>query len=221
MRLNVSTRSGRVHVVARDGATLRVDGAQVEYEPDGTVQIGARHGGSNRVEVVCPTGTDVIVGNMSGRVELHGHFGVVRVTTRSGRVEIGHAAEVDVRSSSGAVDIAHCSGPCRVVTTSSHIRIGHAGRLDGSSTSGRIEVGSVEDAALRTMSGRVEVGTRDRGRVDVRTLSGRVEVAVPRDRRPATNLRSVSGRVRCDCEQGHDGEVHVATTSGAIRVSCR
>jgi DUF4097 and DUF4098 domain-containing protein YvlB len=221
MRLNIATRSGRVRVEGREGAGLHVRGANVDHDDDGTVRIGGGTGGSNAVEVVCPAGSDVIVGTASGNVELVGSLGDVRVTTASGRISIDDAQRVDVRTASGTIEIGSCHGECRVVTKSSRVRVGNAGSLDCSAVSGRVEVGGVEDASVRTVSGRVALGTANTGRVDVRSVSGKVELEVPRARRPATRLSSISGRVRCDCETGDDGEITVATTSGTINVTCK
>jgi DUF4097 and DUF4098 domain-containing protein YvlB len=221
MRLNVATRSGRVRVEGREGAGLSVRGGNIENDDDGTVRITAGTGGSNTVEVVCPAGSDVIVGTASGNVELVGVLGDVRVTTASGRISVDDAQHVDVRTASGKIEIGHCRGQCRVVTKSSRVRVGNAGSLDCSAVSGRIEVGGVEDANVRTVSGRVDLGTEGQGRVEVRSVSGKVDLAVPRDRRPATRLSSISGRVRCECETGDDGEISVATTSGTINVTCK
>jgi DUF4097 and DUF4098 domain-containing protein YvlB len=220
MRLNIATRSGRVRVEGREGAGLGVQGGNVEHD-DGTVRITAGIGGSNAVEVVCPAGSDVIVGTASGSVELVGSLGDVRVTTASGRIAIDDAQRVDVRTASGKIEIGRCRGECRVVTKSSRVRVGNAGTLDCSAVSGRIEVGGVDDANVRTVSGRVEMGTTSQGRVEVRSVSGKVDLAVPRDRRPATRLSSISGRVRCECASGDDGEIDVATTSGTINVTCK
>ena len=221
MRLHVSTRSGHVRIVARPGGGLDVKGGRVEHEADGVVRIVGAKLGSHGVEVGCPIGTDVIVGTESGTVEARGALRDVRATTRSGRIEIEHARDVDIRTWSGTIEVDECTRSCRVVTKSSRIRLRRVAHLDCSTMSGRIEVDDVQDAFVRTMSGRVAVGTGHDGRIEVRTLSGTVDVEVPRGRRPATHLKSLSGRVRCECEPGDDGEVHVATTSGTIRVSCR
>jgi DUF4097 and DUF4098 domain-containing protein YvlB len=221
LRLNVTNRSGRARIEAREGAGLSSRGGDLVTEADGTVRVSGGHGGSSSVEVVCPPGTDVIVGTASGDVELLGPLGDVRVTTASGRITIEHARRIDLRTASGTIDIGECTGECRVVTKSSKVAVGNAGSLDCSAMSGRVVVGDVEDAIVRTMSGRVKLGTRGSGRVEVRTLSGKVDVAVPPQRRPATTLRSLSGRVRCDCDRGSDGEISVATTSGSINVTCK
>ena len=221
MRVNVSTRSGRVRVEGRDGAGLRVEGGTIERDDDGTVRIAAATGGSHSVSVVVPAGTDVIVGTASGRVELRGSLGDVRVTTASGKIIVDAARSVDIRTASGTIDIGEVAGACRVVTKSSRVSVGSVANLDCSAVSGRIEVGGVQDASVRTVSGRIDLGTQATGRVEVRSVSGKVELAVPRDRRPATTLKTVSGRVRCECENGTDGEISVATTSGTIDVRCR
>jgi DUF4097 and DUF4098 domain-containing protein YvlB len=220
-RLSVSTRSGRVRVEARPGADFHVRGAQVERDADGSVRVVAGSGGSERVEVVCPAHTHVIVGTASGRVDCFGPLGDVRVTTRSGRVTIEEATSVDVRTSSGAVEIGRCTGDCRAVTTSSRISVGTAHALDCSTTSGRIGVGAVHDAKVRTVSGRIGIGTQGTGEVDVTSISGKVEVSVAADREPDLQLHSTSGHVRCQCRPGDDGAVRVATTSGSINVVCR
>ena len=221
LRLNVANRSGRVRIEAREGAGVSARGGDVVTEADGSVRVSGGHGGSSSVEVVCPPGTDVIVGNASGSIELVGPLGDVRITTASGRISIEHAESIDLRTASGTIEIGQCTGECRVVTKSSKVEVGNAGSFDCSAMSGRVVVGDVEDAMVRTMSGRVKVGTRGSGRVEVRTLSGKVDVAVPPERRPATTLRSLTGRVRCDCDRGTDGEISVATTSGAINVTCK
>jgi DUF4097 and DUF4098 domain-containing protein YvlB len=220
-RVNIRTRSGRVNVVAAEGAGFSVTGANVEYDADGSVLItGAKHG-ANRVEVQCATGTDLIIGTLSGHVEVRGRSGDTRVTTRSGRIDVEHASKVDVRTGSGHVTIGVCDGSCHVVTKSARVNIGRAGSVDVAGMSGHVEIDEADHAIIRTMSGRVDLGTKSDGRVEVRTLSGKVHVAVPRARRPATQLKSLAGRVHCECEVGNDGEIDVATTSGAISVTCK
>src|SRR3954451_24179529 len=140
LRLNVSTRSGRVRVEAREGAGLRVEGANIEQDADGTTRITAATGGSQSVDIVCPAETDVIVGTASGRIELVGPLGDVRVTTASGKITIEHARSVDIRTASGSIEIGECTGECRVVTKSSKVWVGDVGNLDCSAVSGRIEV---------------------------------------------------------------------------------
>ena len=101
-------------------------------------------------------------------------------------------------------------------------------RLNVSTRSGNVRVEAepgielrVEGAEIKTVSGKVLVGTTRGGNISVHTVSGKVEIVVPRDVHPATRLRSISGRVRCECPTGADGEIAVKSVSGAIRVSCQ
>jgi DUF4097 and DUF4098 domain-containing protein YvlB len=216
LRLSVSSRSGRVVVRAERGARLSVDGGRVE-ESEGTTHVRGR----GAVSIRCPEGTDLMVGAVSGRVECHGRFGSVSVTTASGRVDIEAAESIDVRTLSGRIDIDHCSGHCRAVAKSGRITIGRAESVEASSFSGRIDVGATGDADLRAVSGRVELAT-DRGtNVKVRSMSGEVRVSVPDGATPATRLKARVGSVRCECEPGDDGSIDVETIAGSIRVTCR
>jgi DUF4097 and DUF4098 domain-containing protein YvlB len=221
LRLNITSRSGRVHVRAEPGAALEVDGGSATTEPDGSVRIEAARHGSSRLSVRCPTGSDVVVGAASGRVELEGTFGDVRVATRSSRIEVDHAARVDARSTSGSVRIGACDGDCRVVVRSGSARVGRAGSVEVSGLSGSIEAASTGRAQVRSVSGRVQLATEGAGDVEVRTVSASVDIEVDPERRPAARLRSLSGSVRCDCPPGDDGRIDVETTSGSIRVRCR
>ena len=84
--LHISTRSGKVRVTAKPGAALAVDGGIIEVATDGTTHvIGAR--GSDRIDVTCAAGTDVVIGTVSGSVELVGELGAASVATISGKIQ--------------------------------------------------------------------------------------------------------------------------------------
>lgn len=222
LKLAIATRSGRVLVVAEPGADLRVRGGTAEREPDGTTRItpGER---SAAVEVRCPSGSDLVVGTSTGRVELRGEFGAVSVTTGSGRIDLGRAraARADLRTASGRIHVDRCEGECRVVGQSGRVEIGWAGTAEITTSSGRVTLGHSGAANVTTTTGRVEVATGNRPDVRVRSLSGKVEVAVPEGVSPATRIESATGRVCCECPPGDDGELEVTTTSGAVDVVCR
>jgi DUF4097 and DUF4098 domain-containing protein YvlB len=218
--LHISNRSGGVRVLAEAGATLDVQGAELKPDPEGGLRAHS-HKASKDVVVRCPPGTDLVIGTVSGSVDVQGPAGAVSVTTVSGRITVGQAERLDVRTKSGTVDVGACDGECNVVVTSSTVKVGEAGRARVASVSGRVEVESMNDAEVKTVSGTVELGARGGGNVKVHTVSGNVEVSVPPERTPETRLKSFSGNVSCDCDQGSDGEVHVKTMSGAIRVICR
>ncbi len=220
LRLNVSTRSGNVRVEAAPGIELEVEGGSVVREHDGALEI-RRAKGAGTIVVHCPTGSDVTVGTMSGSIDTEGLLGGVRIATASGKVHVAEAGRVDVRAKSGSVDIGTCTGECRVVVTSAKVHIGKAQRATIAGVSGVVLAEGVEGAEIKTVSGKVLVGTTGGGDISVHTVSGKVEILVPRDVQPATRLRSISGRVRCECPTGGDGEIAVKSVSGAIRVSCQ
>src|SRR6476646_9062788 len=178
LRLNVSTRSGKVNVFAETGGDLVIDGGTVTEEHDGVLDI-RRSKGYEAIVVHCPAGTDVTVGTMSGSVELEGELGAVRIATASGKVRVERAARVDVRAKSGNVEIGDCAGDCRVVVTSAKIRIGHAQTATIAGVSGIVTAEGVEQAEVKTVSGKVLLTTTGAGRVTVRTVSGKVEIRVP------------------------------------------
>lgn len=221
-RISVTSRSGRVEVTASPRADIEVEGARrAELGRDAGIDqvvVSATH---EPIVVRCPVGTDVIIGTLSGRVELSGGFGAVRITTSSGRVDVGEATSVDVRTRSGTIRVARCDGVVRARSTSARMTVEAAAQLDAATASGAITAGSIDDATVQSTSGRVELGLNGDGSVAARTVSGRVEISVPPGARPEMALHSVSGRIDTSIESGHDGIVGVETVSGRIRVWAR
>lgn len=222
-RLRITTRSGRVAVVAEDRADIYVpDGesiGEVVVDDEGAVAITSANGGSARMELRCPTGSDVRVGTGSGRVELRGELGHVHVTTASGSVAVDRVASADLRSVSGSVSVGSCSQLCRLQTKTGRAEVGNAERAEVSTVSGRVTVDRAKgEVQVRTATGAVEVGTAGSNDVAVQTLSGAVTVRVPSGVRPAARLKSLTGRLRCDCEEGSDCSVSVSTMSGKVEV---
>jgi DUF4097 and DUF4098 domain-containing protein YvlB len=220
LRLNVTTRRGKVKVTAAAGASLQIDGGAVTREHEGVQEI-RRDPDAEQILITCPNGTDVTIGTISGDVATEGELGAVRIATVSGKVRVADATQVDARTKSGSIEIEECTGECRVVSTSAKVRIGHAGRAAIAGVSGVVEAEGLGGAEVKTVSGKVLLGVTGAGPVSVHTVSGKVEIRVPRDLQPATRLKSISGKIRCDCPSGTDGEIKVASVSGAIRVSCK
>lgn len=216
--LKITTRSGNVRVEAIEGQELSVDGGFVETEDDGTLHI-RRSPSSSFIDVRCPTGTDVTVGTASGKVQLLGTFGAVRVATMSGRISVEQATRIDVRSKSGKINIGTCADDCRVMSKSSSVHVRHAGNATVSAVSGVVLIEQVGGAEIKTVSGKVFVGSSGDDRISIHTVSGKVDIRVPAAARPATRLRSMSGRIDCDLPRGDDFEVAVVSVSGAISVS--
>ncbi len=218
--IHITSRSTAVSVVAEDGAALSVSGGRLHTLPDGSVTVDPERG-SHTVEVRCPPLSGLSIGTASGRVELKGALGDVRVTTFSGNIEVEQAEHLEVRSKSGSVHVGWCRDECRVVAKSSTVRIDRAGRAHVASVSGRVEATDVQAADVRTVSGRVALVPAAGARVHVHSLSGTVEVTVPPGCRPTTRLHSLSGRISCDLPTGTDGVVDVRTGSGRINVTQR
>ena len=216
--LKITTRSGTVRVVAAAGSELAVEGGTIDLLDDGTIHI-RRERSSNVIDVRCPLGSDVTVGTASGKVELLGALGTVRVATVSGRIHVAEADRIDLRTKSGKVDIEACAGECRIMTKSAAVHVGRADRATVAVVSGIVLLERVRGAEVKTVSGKVLVGSTGGERISVHTVSGKVEIRVPAATRPATRLRSLSGKIQCDLSPGDDFEVAVVSVSGAIRVS--
>jgi DUF4097 and DUF4098 domain-containing protein YvlB len=212
--VEVSSRSGKVHVVAEDRGDVVVKGATVERR-EGTLAV---RGGSHTVEVRCPVGTDLRIGVASGGVSTEGALGDVRVTSASGSVKLDAAASADVRSASGSVRIGRCDGTCRVSVKSGHVEVGRAGRLEASAKSGRVTGGPVDSAEVHVASGHVELEATGSGDLEILTHSGSVEITLPPGVCPRCDVQTRSGRFHSDCETGEDLLVTVRATSGSVDV---
>lgn len=188
-----------------------------EGDADDATTVSVTTGG-DRVSVTCPPGTDVLVGNRSGRIELDGPLGDVHVVTTSGAVDIDEAESVDVRSRSGRVRVGCCHGRCRVMTKSGSVEIDETESLDVAVKSGRVNAEQVGEGRVYAASGSITLGATGEGDIRIRVLSGNVRIDVPPDVHPDVRARARSGKVRCDCPPGTDFVVDVATASGSVVV---
>jgi DUF4097 and DUF4098 domain-containing protein YvlB len=218
--LHVTNRSGGISVVAREGATLAVEGGTITVDDDGETQIRSADG-SSKLVVTCAARTDLVIGTISGSVHVSGPAAEVRVSTVSGAITVEQATRVDLRTKSGTVKVGECAGDSHVVVKSSNVSIDRTVRAFLAGISGTITCDALADAEVKTVSGDVKLGTLAGGDVRVRTVSGHVDVAVPNDAIPETRLRSLSGTIDCECPVGDQGDVKVASVSGSITISCR
>ena len=143
----------------------------------------------------------------------------MRLATISGKIRVDEAARVDVRTKSGKIEIGTCAGDCRIMTKSATVRVARAGRATVAAVSGLVLLERVTSAEVKTISGKVLIGSSGGERVSVHTVSGKVEIRVPAATRPATRLKSLSGKIQNDLTPGDDFEIAVVSMSGAIRVS--
>ena len=219
-RLRVSAVSGRVTIVGedRDDVSIDPEGEQ-ELHEDGSIEVKP-HRRSSSVRVRCPEGTEVMVGTVSGNVDLEGSLGAVRVTSRSGSITVDTVESADLRTVSGKTKVERCTGLCRISTTSGTIVVGDAGGGDVATVSGRVRIGATSGVEVRTVSGKVDVQSGAQGPVRVKTISGSIDVTLPQGVRPKV-LAKGRGKVRCDCEEGNDVDVDVRTVSGKIEIAAR
>jgi DUF4097 and DUF4098 domain-containing protein YvlB len=201
------TESGRHHHSNRYGIFDRLHRSRPEGdEPPEKRPVLEAKSKSGSIEVRCPTGTDVSVGAMSGRVKLIGTFGSLKISTVSGGIEIDTATgNVDARCVSGSITVKSCSG-----------------RADVSSKSGRVRIDHVEGAAhASTISGGVEIGTAGGEDVELKMVSGGAKVKVLSEKHPRIRFTSLSGKMHCDCTQGSDFDLRVKSISGSLEVTGR
>lgn len=197
------------------GPEIEVSGAKTRVEADGSTQID---GGSSSIEVVCPEGSDVILGTSSGRVTLEGPLGDVRITGSSGSIHVEAARSLDLRVRSGSIEIGAVAGACNVIAVSGRIEVGSAGSIDLAGVSGTIKAGAVGGGRVRTTSGRVTVGLDRAADLDVHGVSSTVRITVPEGVAPELRFRTIAGAVGKEVEQGHDCVISVRTVSGSIKV---
>jgi DUF4097 and DUF4098 domain-containing protein YvlB len=156
------------------------------------------------IRAAVPSHSRVDADVKSADVELLGQFGRVSITTASGDMSVGHAAELSARTASGDLACRSVGGDATVTTASGDARLDAvAGSAQVSTASGDVAVGRVDgDARVRTASGDVGLNHTG-GSVSARTASGDVRVASVR-----------SGTVQIDSASG-DVEIGVATGTAA------
>jgi DUF4097 and DUF4098 domain-containing protein YvlB len=217
--VHITTRTGHVRVEADAAQTeLAVSGGTTEVHDDGSIHVH-RAPSESTIIVRCAPGTDVTVGTSSGKVDLSGPLGSVRVATISGKIHVAEAARLDVRSKSGKIQVDTCAGDLRVTTKSATVLVGHAGRATVAAVSGLVALGEVGGAEVKSISGKVLIGASGGERVSVRTVSGKVEIRVLGPGLPSTRLKSLSGKVKSELAPGDDFEIAVSSMSGTIKVS--
>ena len=218
LRLRISAMSGRVTVIGEERGGIQVErGGHPVTADDGAVEVRTARP-SDPVVVRCPVGTDVVIGTVSGGVELVGRLGAVGVTSKSGSIDVAAVASADLRTVSGRVEVEDCAGACRISTTSGTIIVDETVDAEISTTSGRVRIGDVSGSVrLRSVSGSVDVGSAALGPIRVSTVSGTIEVRLPSGVRPSVHAAG-RARVRSSFEAGDDVQIEVAAISGTVRL---
>lgn len=217
--LRISSRSGRVDVVAEDRHDIVVEGAETDIEDDGTCSTTTASTRSDRIRARVPTGTDIIIGTTSGACRIEGHAGRAVVSTSSGKVVIEMATEVDVRVASGSIRIGVCEGSCCVQCASGRVEIGCCGSADINNVSGKVSVNDARGPMnVRVVNGEVSVALDGNHDADVESISGKVTIGVPHHTRVHLEASSETGKVRNHAEQGDDCTLRIRTVTGNITV---
>jgi DUF4097 and DUF4098 domain-containing protein YvlB len=214
--IRITATSGRIDITAEARGDIVVDQGQ-EHPMGGVLEVQGSHSG---VRMRVPVGADLIIGSHSGSVKLHGDLGNVRITTRSGSLEIEACTSLDARTVSGRVDVGTVSGDAHIKAANGRITIAEVrGALTATSVSGTVEVGRAGGAVhATTVSGKVDVGMTGAADVRAESVSGRVRVALPEGVRPSVSMKSVSGKCECDVPSGDDCRVLCRSISGRITV---
>lgn len=216
MRLvRIAADNGRVHVIAEERDDTAVDGkADVVHDGDRTTITAT----TSRVTVRVPTGTDLVIGTSSGRVEVSGQAGNVAIVTDSGRITVDQAAAVDARSDSARIVIGDATGTCRIRTDSGAVDVASCGAVDAATDSGRITLKDVHgDVDAHCVSGRISVRLAGANDVEAETVSGRIVVTVPKGvrARRTTPQETTSDTADYDCT------ISASSVSGRVDVKTR
>ncbi len=214
--VRITASSGTIDVTAEARGDVVIDRGQ-EHPMGGVLEV---KGTSEGVVMRVPIGTGVVIGSSSGGVKLRGEFGEVRVTTRSGKIEVESCASLDVRTASGRIDVGTISGVARIKTASGRVTVERAdGELHVASVNGRIEVADAAGPVrATTVKGRVDLGMTRAADARADSVSGSVTIALPGGVHPKTSLVSVSGGCSCEVVQGDDCCVTGRTISGRITI---
>jgi DUF4097 and DUF4098 domain-containing protein YvlB len=211
--VRIASTSGTVRVIAEDRADVDVPDS-LEFSVDESVMTVSA--GSRRAVVRVPTGTDLVVGTTSGRVEVVGPVGSLAVTTTSGRVSVEGARSVDIRTASGRIEVGDAIGSCRVSTRSGRVVVGRCGEAHLTSMSGRISLDAADGPVhAHCVSGRIEVTVDSAQDVDAETVSGRISVRLPAGVRPQIVARRDEAEPASD---QYDCVVTTRSVSGRIDV---
>src|SRR3954454_12767404 len=214
--IRITASSGRIEVTAEARGDVVVDRGQ-EHPMGGVLEVKGESAG---VEMRVPIGSDLIIGSHSGSVRLRGDLGSIRITTRSGSLEIESCASLAAPPGSGRVDVGRVTGDAHIKAANGRITLTDiGGTLTVTSVSGKVEVEQATGAVhATTVSGTVDVGMNSAADVRAESVSVRVKVGLPEGVRPSVSMKSVSGKCENETTDGDDCRVTCRSISGRITV---
>ena len=213
--LDVSVRTGAIHVRGTDRAIaeLRADGVNYELKTSSvgvTLTSPSRGGRSNnrrgrdddpRIELLVPRGMRLIISAGSGDVDVQEITG-----------------DVEVHAVSGDISLRAIGGRAIVETLSGEIEITDGvGDLRATTVSGDITARGVRGSAeVHTTSGTVDLGMPRAGSVKVESISGDILFdGMPTDD-ASFQLATHSGDITLRMSDGARGVLDVSTFSGEV-----
>jgi len=223
--LEITTRSGALVVIAEDGRVdIEVDGLEERakrrqiWREKGRLHIRSGSG-SNALTVKCPPGTDIGAGSDSGKVELRGDFGDVKLKSSSSTISVESARSAEAKTRDGKINIAQIHGRASAGTISGSIEVIQARSARAATVSGKIKMRRVVGSAeAMSVSGNIDIKSEGAGDISAATVSGAIKVRIPEHRAPEIKCHRKSGSLDVDCTEGKDLRITVATVSGKIKV---
>jgi len=214
--IEVSVKSGSVEIRVADVASPTLKSGKATIDGSGVVHSDP----SSSVTLLCPRGTNVVIGTHSGSVSCSGALGRVAIATHSGSVSVEQCTSADIRTATGSVTVGAVAGECRANSKSGHVAVGRAPWCDVHTVSGSVEIGGVRDGTVHCASGSVEVECQGPGHLDVHTISGKVTLTYPTGVSPAIELHGSAGRVDNSLTPTVEtlGSASITTVSGRVRL---
>jgi DUF4097 and DUF4098 domain-containing protein YvlB len=222
--LEVATRSGAIEIIAEERDDLLIESgasstSELELGDLGRVVIRPRRR-SQAVVVRCPVGSDVSAATGSAPIQLRGSFGRVRLSTRSGRIDVERVDHFAARAGPAPIHAEEVRDKARLSTKSGAIRVDAARAVETNTVSGTAELCCVQGRVrARSVSGAIRVQMTTDGDLSAKSVSGRIHVTYPPGVRPSTRCRTLVGRTTIETDEGADCRCSVATVSGQVTVA--
>jgi DUF4097 and DUF4098 domain-containing protein YvlB len=209
VELNVRSGSGRIHVIAGVGDTVRIAARLRADNPWFSGDATARIREIEKNPPVEQTGNSIRLGRFADET-------IARNISISYDVTVPARTTVSARTGSGSIDIGDLSGPVDANTGSGSITVGRvAGAVIAGTGSGGIAVTGAGSLNARTGSGSIR-GSAVAGALTASSGSGSVHVA--QSGKGDVNVSSSSGDVEVT---GVEGAARVSASSGSIVVEGR
>ena len=177
-----------------------------------------------------PDGLEYAIMVGAADVSIRAAIGRSKITSGSGDIHLGWAADLDCSTGSGDIFVETAAGRAvRLVSGSGDVTLDAAQcPVSAKSGSGEVTLNRVDDHHVQASSGSGDIAVnRTRGTVDVRTASGSVTVGIA-DAMPAwLDLDSATGEIRIGLDSTPPpppdrpyASVRARTASGDITIRC-